>query len=87
MQESSKFSEREGSEHTFKGLSQFNTNPSHKKIFRDLTERYEIDTNDYEVINITITYGSKFAVAIVKDSNLADKDHFEIIGYSLNSFK
>lgn len=39
-----------------------------------------------EVVNITITYGSKFAIAIVKDSEKVDSDHLEIIGYSLNSF-
>jgi hypothetical protein len=52
-----------------------------------LTERYEIDTHDFEVINIVITYGSKYAIAIVKDSNTTDTDHFEILGYSLNSFQ
>lgn len=45
-----------------------------------------MDTNDFEVINIAITYGSKYAIAIVKDSAISDKDRFEIQGYSLNSF-
>jgi len=41
-----------------------------------LTERYEIDTSDFEVINIVITYGSKYAVAVVKDSNTTTEDKF-----------
>lgn len=52
-----------------------------------MTERYEIDTHDFEVINIVITYGSKYAIAIVKDSASTDRDHFEILGYSLKSFQ
>ena len=51
-----------------------------------MTERYEMDTADYEVINIAITYGSKYAIAIVKDSNNTETDHFKILGFSLNSF-
>ena len=41
-----------------------------------MTQRYEIDTQDFEVINIVITYGSKYAIAIVKDSNTTDVDRF-----------
>ena len=33
-----------------------------------------------------MTYGSKYCVAILNDSDDPDKDVFEIRGYSLNSF-
>lgn len=87
QQQSAHFGEREGSDYEFQGLSQFNANEKTKETFRQLTERYEIDTHDNEVINIIITYGSKYAIAVVKDSNQPHEDKFQIIGYSLNSFQ
>ena len=74
-------------EKEFEGLSQFNADEHTKRIFRDLTERHQIDTHNLETINIIITYGSKFAVAIVNDSASHGLDHFEILGFSLNSFE
>ena len=84
----SHFEIKENEEREFTGLDQFNNQYqlNARETFRNLTDRYEMDTNDFEVINIAITYGSKYAIAIVKDSALADKDRFEIQGYSLNSF-
>ena len=71
----------------FEGLSQFNADENTKRIFRDLTERHQIDTHNLETINIAITYGSKFAIAIANDSASHGQDHFEILGFSLNSFQ
>ena len=85
--QSTHFGEQEGQDFDFEGLTQFNQSEKSKETFRSLTERYEIDTSDFEVINIVITYGSKYAVAVVKDSNTTTEDKFQIIGYSLNSFK
>ena len=39
-----------------------------------------------ELINIQITYGSKYCVALLRDEVDSEKDAFEIRGYSLNSF-
>lgn len=39
-----------------------------------------------ELINIQMTYGSKYCVAILNDTADPDKDAFEIRGYSLRSF-
>jgi len=74
-------------EKDYEGLAQFNSDDRTKRIFRDLTERHQIDTHNLETINIIITYGSKFAVAITNDSSAHGKDHFEILGFSLNSFE
>ena len=73
-------------EEEFEGLDQFNQDEKTKKIFRDLTERHNINTEGLELINISITYGSKYAVAIVNDSENTDVDHFEVKGFSLSSF-
>jgi hypothetical protein len=80
------FEIQDNTETEYTGLDQFNQSRETRETFRNLTERYEMDTTDYEVINIAITYGSKYAIAIVKDSNNTETDHFEILGFSLNSF-
>ena len=80
------FEIQDNTETEYTGLDQFNQSKETRETFRNLTERYEMDTTDYEVINIAITYGSKYAIAIVKDSNNTETDHFEILGFSLNSF-
>ena len=74
--QSTHFGERDGNDFDFEGLAQFNQTEKSKETFRSLTERYEIDTQDFEVINIVITYGSKYAIAIVKDSNTTQEDKF-----------
>lgn len=72
----------------FPGLAQFNADEGTKRTFRDLTERHQVSSRDLDIINIGITYGSKYCVAIARDSTSAGAvDHFEVIGYSLNSFQ
>jgi len=51
-----------------------------------LTDRININTDGMELINIQMTYGSKYCVAILNDSEDTEKDVFEIRGYSLRSF-
>lgn len=85
---SQNFAEKELPEDAeFKGLAQFNEDMETKRTFRELTERHQIDTYNLEVINIAITYGSKYAIALVNDSAKTGGDHFEILGFSLNSFQ
>ena len=57
-----------------------------KETFRSLTQRHKIGTQGLEVINIAITYGSKYAISLVHDDQSPDIDHCEIRGYSLGDF-
>ena len=57
------------------GLDQFK---QHKDIFSHLTEKHKVRTEGFDVINIIITYDSKYAVAIVNDTESGDVDHFEV---------
>ena len=60
-------------------------------IFNGLTERHTINTGVMDLVSTTISYSKELAVAITHngepESEDEDKDHFEISGFSLNSFK
>ena len=68
------------------GLPQFDADDKVRDTFRSLTKRQKIGTQDLEVINIAITYGSKYAVSLLHDAASPDDDFCEIQGYSLGDF-
>jgi len=61
------------------GLEEFD---KYGSLFKDLTKRQMIDTV-YSVVNIIITFDSKFCIAIVSQ----DDEHFELQGYSLTTYE
>ena len=64
---------------SIQGLPQFS---QYDELFSDLTKRNFIDT-DIDVVNVIITYDSKYAIAICADSD----EHFELQGYSLKTLE
>lgn len=60
------------------GLKEFN---KYGDLFQDLTKREHVDT-ELDVINIIITYDSKYCIAIVNNKD----EHFELQGYSLKTY-
>ena len=69
---------RLSNETKIEGLKEFN---KYGDLFQDLTKREHVDT-ELDVININITYDSKFCIAIVNNKD----EHFELQGYSLKTY-
>jgi len=59
------------------GLREFN---KYGDLFQDLTRRVHVNT-ELDVVNIIITYDSRFCIVIANDKD----EHFELQSYSLTT--